>query len=155
MRNIYYIKNNQETITGTVVSKGETFTATAKLFPGDDFSEEIGKLIVKYRLEVLQRKRDLRNTNEVIEKLQAINGEEHKTKKFCEVSKHWMRFIQDACEERQAQLENIKFAKTMLDILEHTEGDTVKMVKMVLDKHLSVERTTRLIREIYAIQQTL
>ena len=146
MRNIDYKYidykfSGDNTITGTVVSKGEEFTATAKLCPGDKYSEELGKLIVKYRLEIKQRRRDLHNTEEVIEKLQKIYAEEYRNKPFSEISKHWMRFIQDASEERKSQLENIAFAKNTLEILSHTDGNVETMIRKIVKKHYSEERT--------------
>ena len=145
MRNVHYEFSGDNTITGTVVSKGETFTATAKLCPGDKYSEELGKLIVKYRLEIKQRRRDLRNTEEVIKRLKEIYADEHNTKDFSEISKHWMRFIQDASEERKSQLENIAFAKTALEVLSQCDGKVETMIRRIVKKHYSDERTIGLL----------
>lgn len=151
MRNVHYGFSRDNTITGYVVSKGETFTAEAKLSPGDKYSEQIGKSIVKYRLEIKQRKRDLHNTEEVINRLQEIYAQENKTKNFSEVSKHWMRFIQDACEERKSQLDNIAFAKIMLELL--TEGDVKveNIIRKIVRKHYSDERTIGLLISVFNV----
>lgn len=143
MRNIDYVIKGT-TITGTVVSKGETFTATANLYPGDVYSENLGKLIVKYRLEIQQRKRDLANTNDVIERLKVIYDNEYENKPESRISKHWMRFLQKTCEERKSQLENISFAKNMLKIL--TSGDRYEdMVRNIIKSRYSDERTEKLL----------
>ena len=145
MRNVHYEFSGDNTITGTVISKGEEFTATAKLCPGDKYSEELGKLIVKYRLEIKQRRRDLRNTEEVIKRLKEIYADEHNNKDFSEISKHWMRFIQDASEERKSQLENIAFAKTALEVLSQGDGKVETMIRKIVKKHYSDERTIGLL----------
>ena len=145
MRNVEYTIDGT-TIKGTVISKGETFEAEAKLCPGDAYSETAGKLIVKYRLEVMQRKRDLENTNEVIERLQTIQKTEEKIKPKSKVSKHWMRFIQDACEERKSQLENISFAKAMVKILGSCGSTRVEdMIRAIIASHYTDERKSALI----------
>jgi hypothetical protein len=145
MRNVHYELSSDNTITGYVVSKGETFKAEAKLCPGDKYSEELGKSIVRYRLEIKQRKRDLHNTEEVIKRLKEIYADEHANKDFSKISKHWMRFIQDACEERKSQLENIAFAKTMLEILSEGDGKVEEMISKVVAKHYTEERTVSLL----------
>ena len=142
---IDYKFSGDNTITGTMVSKGERFTATAKLCPGDKYSEELGKLIVKYRLEIKQRKRDLQNTEDVIKKLKEIYDEEFQYKDFSGISKHWMRFIQDASEERKSQLENIAFAKTALEILCDGDGKVETMIRKIVKKHYSDDRTISLL----------
>ena len=143
-------------IIGTTVSKGELFTAKASLMPGDTFSELIGKQLVKYRLEVLQRRRDLESTNEVIETLKDIieTNEYNVYHRFImpsQVSKHWMRFNQEACEERKSQLENIAFAETMIDVLSKSEGNFEKMHALVDAGKGSETRKEHLHREIDAI----
>ena len=145
MRNIRYKSSSDNTITGYVVSKGETFKAEAKLCPGDKYSEEIGKSIVRYRLEIKQRKRDLHNTEDVIKRLKEIYAQEHANKDFSQISKHWMRFIQDACEERKSQLENIAFAKTMLEILSEGNGKVEDMIRKIVHKNYSEDRTVSLL----------
>ena len=143
MRNIDYVVNGTA-ITGTVVSKGETFTAEAKLYPGDAYDEFVGKLIVKYRLEIKQRKRDLQNTNDVIQRLRVIYDNEYENKSHSHVSKHWMRFIQEACNERKAQLENISFAESMLEVLINANRYE-DMVRYVVRKHYSDSKTEKLL----------
>ena len=146
MRNVAYTIIDGTTIKGTVVSKGETFEAEAKLCPGDNFSETVGKLIVKYRLEVQQRKRDLANTDEVIARLQLIQNTETKLKPKSKISKHWMRFIQEACEERKSQMENISFAKAMIEILSSCGSTRVEdMIRNIVNSNYKNERKSKLL----------
>ena len=92
------------------------------LLPHDVFDVERGKEIAAYRCEIAQRKRDLRNTEDVITTLRGIieNNEYqiyHRFLNRSEVSKHWDIFLKQACDERQSQLENIAFCKKELEKL--------------------------------------
>lgn len=157
MENIEF-KPNGSVIVGTTVSRGQRITAVAQLCPGDTFSEFIGQQIVKYRIEIKQRKRDLANTREVISLLQSINERENIAialgeRKPWQVSKHWMRFIQEACEERNSQLENIAFAKAMVEVLTKTNGDFQEMRNIINAKNWKDEKKQQLIKEIDALER--
>ena len=56
-----------------------------------------------------------------------------------------MRFIQDASEERKSQLENIAFAKTALEVLSQGDGKVETMIRKIVKKHYSDERTIGLL----------
>ena len=118
----YTINEKKKAVTCMIVSKGEKFYGYSKCGAHDVFDVERGKEIAAYRCEIAQRKRDLRNTEEVITTLQSIieNNEYqiyHRFKNRSEVSKHWDNFLKLACDEHQSQLENIAFCEKELEKL--------------------------------------
>ena len=119
---VYTINEKKKAVTCMIVSKGEKIYGYSKCGPQDVFDVERGKEIAAYRCEIAQRKRDLRNTENVISILHDIieNNEYqvyHRFLKRSEVSKHWEIFIKQACDERQSQLENIAFCEKELENL--------------------------------------
>ena len=112
----YTINEKKKSVTCMIVSKGEKIYGYSKCGPRDVFDVERGKEIAAYRCEIAQRKRDLRNTEDVITTLRSIieNNEYqiyHRFLKRSEVSKHWDDFLKQACEEKKTQLENIHFCE--------------------------------------------
>lgn len=119
---VYTVNEEKKAVTCMIVSKGEKFYGYSKCGQRDVFDVERGKEIAAYRCEIAQRKRDLRNTEQVIRDLQAIieNNEYqiyHRFLERSEVSKHWDNFLKIACDERQSQLENIAFCEKELEKL--------------------------------------
>jgi len=119
---VYTVNEEKKAVTCMIVSKGEKIYGYSKCGPRDIFDVERGKEIAAYRCEIAQRKRDLRNTDAVIEQLRAIiEGNEyriyHRFLKRSEVSKHWDNFLKQACDERKSQLENIAFCEKELEKL--------------------------------------
>ena len=118
----YTINEKKKAVTCMIVSKGDKIYGYSKCGPQDVFDVERGKEIAAYRCEIAQRKRDLRNTDAVIEQLRNIieNNEYQVYHRFLnrsEVSKHWEIFIKQACDARQSQLENIAFCEKELEKL--------------------------------------
>lgn len=118
----YLINEKKKAVTCYVVSKGEKIYGYSKCGPHDTFDVERGKEIAAYRCEINQRKRDLRNTEEVIDRLQNIIEEieyqvYHRFMDRSLVSKHWDTFLRLACEERQTQLDNIHFCEEQIEKL--------------------------------------
>ena len=119
---VYTINEKKKAVTCMIISKGEKIYGYSKCGPHDVFDVERGKEIAAYRCEIAQRKRDLRNTENVISILHDIieNNEYqvyHRFLKRSEVSKHWEIFIKQACDERQSQLDNIAFCEKELEKL--------------------------------------
>ena len=119
---VYNINEKKKAVTCMIVSKGDKIYGYSKCGPQDVFDVERGKEIAAYRCEIAQRKRDLRNTENVISILHDIieNNEYqvyHRFLKRSEVSKHWEIFIKEACDERQSQLDNIAFCEKELEKL--------------------------------------
>ena len=118
----YTINEQKKSVTCMIVSKGEKIYGYSKCGPHDTFDVERGKEIAAYRVEIAQRKRDLRNTEDVIRDLRQIieNNEYqiyHRFLKRSEVSKHWEEFLKLACEERKNQLDNIHFCEEEIEKL--------------------------------------
>lgn len=118
----YTINEKKKSVTCMIVSKGEKIYGYSKCGPKDVFDVERGKEIAAYRCEIAQRKRDLRNTDAVIEQLRNIieNNEYQVYHRFLnrsEVSKHWDIFLKQACDERKSQLDNIRFCEEELEKL--------------------------------------
>ena len=118
----YTVNEEKKAVTCMIVSKGEKIYGYSKCGPRDVFDVDRGKEIAAYRCEIAQRKRDLRNTENVIATLRGIieNNEYqiyHRFLNRSEVSKHWDNFLKLACDERQSQLENIAFCEKELENL--------------------------------------
>lgn len=116
---VYTVNEEKKAVTCMIVSKGEKIYGYSKCGPRDVFDVDRGKEIAAYRCEIAQRKRDLRNTEDVIATLRSIIDENeyqiyHRYKKRSEVSKHWDNFLKLACDERKSQLENIRFCEEEL-----------------------------------------
>lgn len=119
---VYTVNEKKKSVTCMIVSKGEKIYGCSKCGPHDEFDVERGKEIAAYRCEIAQRKRDLRNTDEVIKKLREIieiNEYQiyHRFLDRSEVSKHWDEFLKIACDERKSQLENIHFCEEEIEKL--------------------------------------
>ena len=115
----YHVNEAKKAVTCVIVSKGEKIYGYSKCGPHDEFDVERGKEIAAYRCEIAQRRRDLRNTDQVISELrQIIEANEyqvyHRFLTRAEVSKHWEEFLKIACDERKSQLENIRFCEEEL-----------------------------------------
>lgn len=118
----YTVNEKKKSVTCMIVSKGEKIYGYSKCGPNDVFDVERGKEIAAYRCEIAQRRRDLRNTDEVIADLRRIieNNEfqvYHRFLKRSEVSKHWEEFLKLACDERKNQLDNIHFCEEEIEKL--------------------------------------
>lgn len=116
---IYHVNEKKRAVTCQIKSMGENIYGVAKCSPEDKWDVEKGKEIASYRAEIAQRKRDLRNTNSVIQELQMIINNfnyqvEHKFMKRSEVSRHWEHFLIEALEEKRRQIENIKFCESQI-----------------------------------------
>lgn len=118
----YEVNEKKKAVTCSIVSKGEKIYGYSKCGPHDTFDVERGKEIAAYRCEINQRKRDLRNTEQVIRDLQSIiaNNEYQVYHRFLnrsEVSKHWDVFLKMAVDEKESQIENIKYCKSQIERL--------------------------------------
>lgn len=116
---IYHVNEEKKSVTCMIVSKGEKIYGYSKCGPHDTFDVERGKEIAAYRCEIAQRRRDLRNTDDVITQLRSIIESNeyqvyHRFINRSEVSKHWNNFLKLACDERKSQLENIRFCEEEL-----------------------------------------
>jgi len=118
----YEVNEKKKAVTCSIVSKGEKIYGYSKCGPHDKFDVERGKEIAAYRCEINQRKRDLRNTEQVIKDLQAIIANieyqvYHRFLNRSEVSKHWDVFLKMAVDEKESQIENIKYCKSQIERL--------------------------------------
>jgi len=116
---VYTVNEVKKSVTCYIESRGEKVYGYAKCGPRDEFDIERGKEIAAWRCEIAQRKRDLAITNDVIDTLHAIieNNEDsvyHHYMTRAQVSKHWDKFLKDACDEKKRQLEHIRFCKKEL-----------------------------------------
>lgn len=143
----YIIDETKRTVVRSIRSKGEDFYAHSKCETGDKFIKEIGMAIVDYRLEIAQRRRDLKNTNEFIATLTAMDKEKMEKGGRKETSKHYIRSVQKACEERNSQYENIKYCKMRLKQL--SSGDPVLAILSIFqDGRLTIEEANNLIKSL-------
>lgn len=116
---IYHVNEKKRAVTCQIKSRGDSVYGVAKCAPDDKWDVERGKEIASYRAEVAQRKRDLGNTNVVIEELQSIirNQEyqvQHGYMRRSQISRHWEHFLIEALDEKKSQLENIKYCNKMI-----------------------------------------
>lgn len=101
-----YRRNEQKrAVTYFIVSKGEVITGTAKCNTNDVFDLHIGEQIAYRRAHLNQRLRDLSLLREFIETNKAII-ESYKENNLI-YSKHFEIAIMNACEEENAQLDQI------------------------------------------------
>ena len=133
--NNFSFKVNEEkrTVTCCLKSKGQKFYAISKCFEDDVFDIEKGKQIAAYRVEIMQRKRDLKNTKRVIGKIKEIMEYEEAYLDKWKLSKHWDNFLRLACEEEKKQEENIRFCKNELEKLTELKKHLKKLKEMGKD----------------------
>jgi len=118
----FIINEKKKAVTAYIVSKGEKYYGTAKCGPNDEWDVERGKEIALYRVEIAQRKHDLKVTNNVIKELQCIintNNDNvyHRFVNPADVSKHWEEFLRLACDEAKSQQRNINFCLAQIEKL--------------------------------------
>lgn len=110
----FEVNEGKRTVVCKIKSKGQNIFGIAKCSIDDVFDVEKGKLIAAYRAEIKQRQRDLRNTKGVICLLQDLIHKFSVVNPEWKRSKHWDNFLRIACEEKNKQMENIKFCKDEL-----------------------------------------
>lgn len=105
----FTVNEKKRTVVCVVIAHGRRFFGVAKCLESDTFDVEAGKVLAQMRATVKQRQFDLRLTREFVEtiKIQMQTNLDF----YGVASPHYMRSLQTAKEEENAQLAHIRDLK--------------------------------------------